>query len=65
MKRHRISKAEADLAEQAAIGAGYAPKSARVIGCRLLRNPKIQARIKYLQAHPEEIQKLDENSSTD
>ena len=49
MKRKRLTKQEADSAERAAIAAGYSPKSARAIGCRLLRRPDIQARIADLQ----------------
>ena len=62
MKRKRLTKEEADIAERAAIVAGYSPKSARVIGCRLLRLPEIQARIKYLREHPEEL--TDEQDTT-
>jgi phage terminase small subunit len=64
MKRSRLSKNEADRAEQAAIAAGYSPKSARAIGCRLLRRPEIQARMKYLLKHPEQITGNNENSRT-
>jgi phage terminase small subunit len=55
MKRRRLTKEEADEAERAAIAAGYSPKSARAIGCRLERMPQIQARMKYLAKHPEEL----------
>ena len=55
MKRPRLTKEEADWAEDAAIRAGYEPKKARAIGCRLLRDPRILGRIAYLAQHPEEL----------
>jgi len=46
--RIRLTKEELDRAERAAIAAGYSPKSARRTGSRLLRTPKIRAKLRAL-----------------